>query len=137
MYYLYIFGDNVEDKLGKVGFISLFISAAMLGAFFHAVAHPHSHVPLVGASGAISGILSAYMILYPTAGIYTAVWWWIYRVPAYYYIGLWIAMQYLYALSGVETGVAWWAHIGGFVAGVPFGILGKMLGGRDGEFWDI
>ncbi|NPA80922.1 MAG: rhomboid family intramembrane serine protease [Thermotogae bacterium] len=137
MYYLYIFGDNVEDRLGKIGFVSLFITSAILGAFFHALAHPHSTAPLVGASGAISGILAAYMIMYPNAGIYTAVWWWIYRVPAYYYIGLWIAIQYAYALSGVESGVAWWAHVGGFVGGIPFGIIGRLLKDDGGDYWDM
>ncbi len=137
MYYLYIFGDNVEDRLGKVGFLSLYASAAILGALFHALFHPHSHLPLVGASGAISGVLAAYMIMFPFARIYTLVLWWIYALPAYYYIGIWILFQYVYAIMGVETGVAWWAHIGGFLAGIPFGIIGRLMKGEDGDGGEI
>ncbi len=126
MYYLYIFGDNVEDDLGWLGFFLLYMCAGVLGALFHAVFYPYSHIPLVGASGAISGVLSAYMIMFPNAGIYTYVFWYLVKVPAYFFIGFWILINYLYALSGIETGIAWWAHIGGFVAGVPFGIYGRI-----------
>ncbi len=126
MYYLYIFGDNVEDELGWLGFFLLYMCAGVLGAIFHAIFYPYSHIPLVGASGAISGVLSAYMIMFPNAGIYTYVFWYLIKVPAYFFIGFWILTNYLYALSGIETGVAWWAHIGGFVAGVPFGIFGRI-----------
>jgi membrane associated rhomboid family serine protease len=126
MYYLYIFGDNVEDELGRFGFLLLYITAGVMGALFHAIFYPYSHIPLVGASGAISGILSAYMIMFPNAGIYTYIFWYLVKVPAYFFIGFWILMNYIYAISGIETGIAWWAHIGGFVAGVPFGIFGRI-----------
>lgn len=126
LYYLYVFGDNVEDRLGKFGYLTLFISAGILGALLHAIFYPHSHIPLVGASGAISGVLSAYMIMFPKAGIYTVIFWNVIKVPAIVFIGFWAVMNYIYAISGVEIGVAWWAHIGGFLAGIPFGLIGRL-----------
>ncbi|MEO0139707.1 MAG: rhomboid family intramembrane serine protease [candidate division WOR-3 bacterium] len=133
MYYLYIFGDNVEDKLGRFGFALLFILSGIGGALLHGIFYPYSHIPLVGASGAISGVLSAYMIMFPTAGIYTYVFWYLVKVPAIIFIGFWVVMNYIYALSGVEVGVAWWAHIGGFLVGIPFGVIGRLKMFLQGE----
>ena len=126
MYFLYVFGDNVEDKLGRVGYLVLYLSAGVAGAITHAFFYPYSHVPLIGGSGAISGVLGAYMVMFPSAGIYTVIFWSIFRVPAILFIGLWAVMNYIYALLGVESGVAWWAHIGGFLTGIPFGIIGRI-----------
>jgi membrane associated rhomboid family serine protease len=126
MLYLWIFGDNVEDNVGHFGFLILYILSGLAGAFAHILFNPDSTIPTVGASGAISGVLGAYVVLYPAGRIRTLMFIppfiTFVRVPALLLIGFWFFMQLMGGLASLETpqasGVAFWAHVGGFVAGV-------------------
>ena len=131
MVFLWIFGNNVEDALGHLRFLVFYLLCGVAGALAHVVTSPASTVPMVGASGAISGVLGAYFLLYPHARIVTLVFLGFLAqtvsIPAFYFLGFWFLMQ---LLSGAATagraggGVAFLAHVGGFVAGlgllVPF-----------------
>ncbi|HQU28544.1 MAG: rhomboid family intramembrane serine protease [Nitrospirales bacterium] len=125
MLYLWIFGNNIEDVMGHAKFIVFYLLCGVLAALSHAVIDPHSNVPMVGASGAISGILGAYLLLYPHArvlvliplGFFTRLMY----VPAGVVLGLWILMQVLsggMSIGHEGGGVAFFAHIGGFGAGM-------------------
>lgn len=125
MLYLWIFGNNIEDAMGHVRFAIFYITCGILAALAHAVTAPFSTVPMVGASGAISGILGAYLLLYPRAqvlvliplGIFTRIMY----VPAALVLGLWFVMQVLsggMSLGREGGGVAFFAHVGGFLAGM-------------------
>ncbi|MBI1910392.1 MAG: rhomboid family intramembrane serine protease [Deltaproteobacteria bacterium] len=120
MLFLWIFGDNVEDRFGHVRFLIFYLLAGIAGSLVHIMVEPSSTIPMVGASGAIAGVLGAYFILYPRAQIKTLVFLLFFvtiaYVPAVLFLGLWFLFQIL--SSGYATGVAWYAHIGGFVAGV-------------------
>ena len=125
MLYLWIFGNNVEDALGHVRFVIFYLICGAAAALAQALADPTSTIPMVGASGAIGGVLGAYVLLYPKArvlvlipfGIFTQL----LRIPALFVLGFWFAVQFLQGTMtfGAEGGgVAFWAHIGGFVAGM-------------------
>jgi membrane associated rhomboid family serine protease len=126
MWYLWIFGDNVEDALGRKKFILFYLTAGLAASFVHILSDPTSHVLTIGASGAISGVLGAYVVLYPWADVQTlVVFIFLIRlvaIPALLMIGFWFVLQLLSAsvtwLSGASSGVAYWAHIGGFIAGI-------------------
>jgi membrane associated rhomboid family serine protease len=122
MWFLWIFGDNVEDRLGHWRFLVFYLLCGVLAALAHLILHPTAKIPLVGASGAISGVLGAYLVSFPTAMIYTLVFIFFMEIPAFLFLVLWFAFQFLSGaseLSGAEgAGVAYWAHIGGFVAGI-------------------
>lgn len=125
MWFLWIFGDNVEGALGKVKFVVFYLICGVAAALTQGFIDPDSAIPLVGASGAISGVLGAYLLLYPYAMVRTALVFIVFvrilYVPAALVLGLWFVFQ---LLSGAATGaqegggVAFWAHVGGFVAGV-------------------
>jgi membrane associated rhomboid family serine protease len=123
MLYLWVFGDNVEDAMGHGAFLVFYLVTGVLAGLAHVVTHASSTAPLVGASGAIAGVLGAYLILYPGARILSLVFIvFLVRVvelPAALVLGLWFVLQLFQGLAatGVET-VAWWAHVGGFAAGV-------------------
>jgi membrane associated rhomboid family serine protease len=135
MLFLWIFGNNVEDALGRGRFLFFYLIcgiAAALSQIFVAAATGSVMVPLVGASGAIAGVLAAYLVLYPRARVLTLVPIFIFirliYVPAYFFIGFWFVVQLLSAIyGGSETGVAFFAHIGGFLCGL---ILAKLMGAR-------
>jgi len=120
--YLWIFGNNVEDAMGSVRFILFYLLCGMAAAFTHALISPDSIVPMVGASGAISGVLGAYLLLFPWSRVF--VWFgfvFLFWVPAALVLGLWFALQALSFLgdpSGDAAGVAWAAHFGGFLTGM-------------------
>jgi membrane associated rhomboid family serine protease len=126
MWYLWIFGDNIEDMLGRGKFILFYLGAGLAASFAQAISDPSSTIPTIGASGAISGVLGAYMVLYPWANVHTAVFFFylirLVTIPAILMIGFWFVLQVLSAsvtwMSGASSGVAYWAHIGGFIAGV-------------------
>lgn len=126
MLYLWIFGNNIEDKLGVVRFIIFYLLCGMVAAYTHAMTNPTSTVPMIGASGAVSGILGAYILLFPHARIHTLVFFIFFvqvvKLPAIIVIGFWIGIQFLNGLAGHGTatsgGVAWFAHIGGFIFGI-------------------
>jgi membrane associated rhomboid family serine protease len=121
MLFLWIFGNNIEDDLGRGRFLIFYLLTGVIASLGHIVAAPNSEIPMIGASGAISGILGAYVVLYPRAKIVTAVLiiiiLRIFRIPAIIFLGIWFAMQLLAAGNPAAGGVAWWAHIGGFVVG--------------------
>jgi membrane associated rhomboid family serine protease len=137
MLFLWVFGDNVEDRLGHVRYLLFYLLAGYAATFAHAWFNPLSAVPAIGASGAISGVLGAYLFLHPRAPIVTVVWLLFFirlvEIPAIVYLPIWFVLQLLPGLSSLGAvdeaaagGVAWWAHIGGFVAG-PLLLL--LLGG--------
>jgi len=120
MLFLWIFGNNIEDYLGHIRFILFYFFCGLVSAFAHILTAHNSPIPMVGASGSISGVLGAYFLLYPRAGVETLVFFFFFiriiRLPAGLFLGLWFLMQVLNAPMG--GGVAWYAHIGGFVAGL-------------------
>jgi membrane associated rhomboid family serine protease len=124
MWFLWVFGNNIEDSMGHVRFVVFYLLTGLLASGAHILASFSSGVPTVGASGAISGVMGAYIILYPRVRVLTLVLFFyfarIIALPAVALLGLWFAIQFLQgALTGsAAAGVAFWAHIGGFVAGV-------------------
>lgn len=125
MLYLWIFGNNIEDVMGHGRFIVFYVLCGVAAMFAHAVTAPESTVPMIGASGAISGVLGAYLLLFPRArvqvlillGVFTRI----VPVPALYVLGFWIVMQVIngaFSWGGLGGGVAWFAHIGGFAVGL-------------------
>jgi membrane associated rhomboid family serine protease len=124
MLYLWIFGKNVEDTLGHTRFSLFYLLSGVAAAATQVLAAPASEVPMIGASGAVSGILGAYLILFPQARVLTLVifgfFWRLLSIPAVVVLGFWIVLQILNGLGsfGEAGGVAWFAHIGGFFAGM-------------------
>jgi len=120
MLYLWIFGNNVEDAFGHIRFLLFYFLCGVAAALVMAYIEPTSQVPMVGASGAISGVLASYMLLYPRARV--RVWLIVYPVwiRAVWVVGVWFVLQLLNAAAtpASEPGTAWWAHVGGFVAGL-------------------
>ena len=125
MLYLWIFGNNVEDAMGASRFVGFYLLSGLAAAFSQVAVAPNSAIPMVGASGAVSGVLGAYLLLYPHARVLTFIavfWYWrLIEIPALIVLGFWILVQ---VANGLVTfnfqggGVAWFAHIGGFAAGV-------------------
>jgi membrane associated rhomboid family serine protease len=124
MWFLWIFGNNVEDSMGHLRFVAFYLLTGLAAALGQVITSPDSLVPMVGASGAISGVMGAYLVLYPRVRVYAFIPIFIFftsiALPAWAMLGYWFVLQLLSGLfSGGEVGgVAFWAHIGGFVAGV-------------------
>ena len=123
MWFLYIFGDNIEQKLGPFRFVGFYLACGLLAAFFHFLLNHSSVVPTIGASGAIAGVMGAYFLLHPGNKILTLIPILIFplfvRIPAFVFLGVWFLIQFINATgSGAGAGVAWWAHIGGFLSGM-------------------
>jgi membrane associated rhomboid family serine protease len=122
MLFLWIFGDNVEAYFGHLGYLLFYFVCGIGAGLVHVAFNFHSHLPAIGASGAISGVMGAYIVLEPRNRILTLIFIFLVRVPAVIVLGLWFAMQFLSGLSElgaqVNGGVAVWAHIGGFLIGV-------------------
>jgi membrane associated rhomboid family serine protease len=124
MLFLYIFGDNLEDMMGRLGFLLFYLASGIAAAAGQVLADPSSLVPMVGASGAIAGVMGGYLLMFPRARIDVAVilviFVKIFTIPAWLMLGLWFALQLVSGLSMdlVGGGVAYWAHAGGFIAGV-------------------
>lgn len=145
MLYLYIFGDNIEDTFGHVGYLAFYLVSGVAAALSHImsiilaptlssiIGIPFSSdlmTGVVGASGAISGVLGAYLVLYPKSRILTLVffgWPIIIPIPAVIFLGFWFLLQWLYGFFDISGGVAYWAHIGGFITGM---ILALIFGRR-------
>lgn len=127
LWFLHIFGDNVEDRLGPLRFLVLYLSAGLLAALTQVAMSPGEAAPLVGASGAISGVLAAYVLYFPTARILTLFFIILVPIPAFLFIGVWFLLQVGngtgYLGGDLGQSIAWWAHIGGFVAGLVLGLL--------------
>ena len=119
MLYLWIFGNNIEDSLGHLRFILFYFICGLIATFTHIITGPNSTTPIVGASGAIAGVLGAYLLLYPRAKVDTLfiliIFIKIIRIPAFILLTLWFVLQVLNSTEGGS--VAWYAHIGGFIAG--------------------
>lgn len=128
MLYLWIFGDNVEDRLGRLRYLLFYLICGWTASYAHIWSDPASTVPSIGASGAIAGVLGAYMVLYPHARVVTllplGLFTQLVKIPAVFFLGFWFLQQFLSgalsltAQTAQTGGVAWWAHIGGFAAGL-------------------
>jgi rhomboid family protein len=138
MLYLWIFGNNVEDAMGRVRFIIFYLLCGTAAALGHALLNPRSTVPMIGASGAVSGVLGAYLLLYPHARVLTLFILGFFvrmiEVPALIVLGFWFVLQFLSALAASPQGggIAWYAHLGGFAAGMALIGLFKR---RSVPFW--
>lgn len=122
MLYLWIFGDNVEEAMGRLRFLLFYLVSGIAAAFAQVMVNPNSTIPMIGASGAISGVLGAYLLLYPYGRVLTLMVFFYFirmaELPAIVLLGLWFFLQLANASLGqLEGGVAWFAHIGGFLAG--------------------
>ena len=116
MWFLWIFGNNIEEAFGRVGYLLLYLGTGLVATAAFVVLNQDSTVPLVGASGAIAGVMGSYLVLFPTHRVMTIVFFVITAVPAIAFLGLWFLGQF--ALVGAESGIAWEAHVFGFLAGV-------------------
>jgi membrane associated rhomboid family serine protease len=138
MLYLWIFGDNVEDHLGHLGFLIFYLGAGAAAAGLQILFNPFSGLPMLGASGAIAGVMGAYFVLYPQSRVLTAIFLVFFfdlvEIPALFFLGIWFLMQLVNGLGSLGVpnaaggGTAFWAHIGGFVVGV---LVGAVLRQRD------
>jgi membrane associated rhomboid family serine protease len=127
MFYLWLFGDNVEESLGTLRFVTLYLATGIIAAISYAFCFPSSDIPMIGASGAISGVLGSYLVLHPNATIRTMVFFTILDIPAWFILTAWFALQVICSYIPLLSRVAWEAHIAGFIAGVLFTYLLKYL----------
>jgi membrane associated rhomboid family serine protease len=122
MLFLWIFGDNVEDYFGHIGYLLFYIACGIGSGLIHVLFNFHSPLPAIGASGAISGVMGAYALLYPRHQILTFFFIFLIPVPAFLILGYWFVLQFLSGVGSVGArmsgGVAWWAHVGGFLLGM-------------------
>src|SRR6187401_911966 len=137
MLYLWIFGDNVEDRLGHIPFLIFYLGAGAVAALLQTLFNPFSSVPMLGASGAIAGVMGAYFVLYPQSRVLTLIFLFIFvdivEIPAIFFLGIWFLMQLLdgvgsLGIGSAAGGVAFWAHVGGFVVGAAFGLVLRVRG---------
>ncbi|MDP0928466.1 rhomboid family intramembrane serine protease [Paracoccus onubensis] len=141
MLFLWIFGDNLEDQMGRLGFLCFYLACGLGAAFAQISADPSSSVPMVGASGAIAGVMGGYLLLFPRARIdillIIVVFFKVFTVSAWTMLILWFAIQLFggFSMIGAEGGVAYWAHAGGFVAGLVLTIPVFLRRGG-AEFWN-
>lgn len=140
MLYLWVFGDNVEDRFGRFRYLVFYVGAGVTAGIAHVIANPNSPVPTIGASGAVAGVLGAYFVNFPRArvlalipiGIFVPI----VQVPAVFFLLLWFGLQLINGVAslGVTTqitqGVAWWEHVGGFSAGVIAALIFRLVGTR-------
>ena len=125
LWILYIFGDNVEDRIGHIQYLVFYIITGIAGSLLQVVTQPFSNTPMIGASGAISGVLGAYIFFFPRARILTFVpifiLPWLVEIPAVIFLGIWFLSQFVNVINEASTivnsGIAYWAHLGGFGAG--------------------
>lgn len=140
MLFLYIFGDNVEDEMGHLGYLLFYLACGLLSAAAHVISAPYSPVPTVGASGAIAGVMGGYLLMFPKAKvdilIIFIVFFRILPIPAWIMLGLWLGMQFIGGVGAdpTEGGVAYWAHAGGFIVGIVLAIPVWLRRGGPG-FW--
>jgi len=130
MWILFIFGDNVEDRMGRWRYLLFYLIGGLVAGLAQVLIDPTSSIPAVGASGAIAGILGAYLIMFPAARVLTLIpiffFPWFVEIPAIFYLGFWFLSQLFSGISSLNLanqaigGVAWWAHIGGFIFGILF-----------------
>lgn len=123
MLYLWIFGDNIEDAMGHIRFILFYLACGIAGALAHSLSDPASVTPMVGASGAIAGVLGAYLILYSRHRVVTLLGYWLVPLPAWIFLGIWFLTQFFVG----DAGVAWEAHVFGFLAGLAVTVVGLPM----------
>lgn len=116
MLYLWVFGDNIENVFGHAGFLLFYLAGGIVAGLMHVAFSAGSMVPIIGASGAIAAVMGAYLALFPNARIVTFIFYMPIPISAFWYLIIWLGMQFLGILGGSE-GIAWWAHIGGFLFG--------------------
>jgi membrane associated rhomboid family serine protease len=148
MLYLWIFGDNVEDRMGHGRFLTFYILCGIAAALAQTAMNPDSIIPMVGASGAIAGVMGAYLVLYPRSRIVTLVPIFLFiqliEIPAVFFLGIWFLLQFVSGIGSVASaaggepvgGVAFWAHIAGFVAGVSGVMVFRRPERQRVEWWD-
>jgi len=135
MLFLWVFGDNIEDRFGHLRYLLFYLAAGMAAAWLHIATNTASQVPTVGASGAIAGVLGAYLFLFPYSRVRTVVIFFFItfiRIPAIFLLGFWLVLQFIGGIgslgpSAQAGGVAYWAHIGGFVLGIVTVLLYRLL----------
>jgi membrane associated rhomboid family serine protease len=147
MLYLWIFGDNVEDRMGHGRFLVFYLLCGIAAALAQTISQPDSVVPMVGASGAIAGVMGAYFVLYPKSRIVTLIplffFFQVIEVPAILFLGIWFLMQFISGLGSIVTvatgqaagGVAFWAHVAGFVAGISGVVVFRRPERQRVEWW--
>jgi membrane associated rhomboid family serine protease len=144
MLYLWIFGDNVEDRFGHLSFLAFYLFCGALAVFGQVWVTPYSLVPMIGASGAIAGVMGAYFVLYPQSRVLTAVFVLFFldliEIPAVFFLGIWFLMQLFNGVGSIDAaaptgGVAFWAHIAGFVTGVACGAFRRYRDAGRGVYW--
>jgi membrane associated rhomboid family serine protease len=143
MLYLWIFGDNVEDRLGHVPYLMFYLLCGAVAAMAQVFVNPASPIPMVGASGAIAGVMGAYFVLYPHSRVLAVVFIVLFidiiEIPAIFFLGIWFIMQLFSGVGSVvqaaEGGVAFMAHVGGFVAGVIGGFATRARDASRQEYW--
>jgi membrane associated rhomboid family serine protease len=135
MLYLWIFGDNVEDRLGHARYLMVYLFCGAIAALGQTATNPHSLVPMIGASGAVAGVMGAYFVLYPHSRVLTAVFIVFFldliEIPAIFFLGIWFLMQFFSGVGSLgaeaaDGGVAFWAHVAGFAAGAALGGLWRF-----------
>lgn len=136
VWFLWIFGDNIEDLYGRPKFLLIYIGSGIFASLAHVALNPSSTIPTIGASGAIAGILGAYIVKYPRAKVVTLLFIFLFiqivKIPSFIFLGIWIGLQFLSAsvatIAGTEVTIAYWAHIGGFLAGLLMALgLGERI----------
>ncbi len=145
MLYLWIFGDNVEDRLGRFGYLLFYVFCGWVATLAHAYTNATSAVPSIGASGAIAGVLGAYLVMFPKSRVLTLIplgyFMRVAELPALIVLGMWFVLQLfsgtlsLGGQSAQSGGVAWWAHIGGFAVGMALGRIFRNRGTRPRAAW--
>ncbi len=118
MLFLWVLGDNIEDAMGHKRFTLFYVLCGIAAALAHGLVDTQSETPMIGASGAISGVIGAYLLLHPKAPIHTLVFYFVIAIPAWILLSLWIGIQVSNVVLGGGGNVAWWAHIGGLIAGI-------------------
>jgi membrane associated rhomboid family serine protease len=145
MLYLWIFGDNVEDRLGHARYLMFYLFCGAIAALGQTVINPHSMVPMIGASGAVAGVMGAYFVLYPHSRVLTAVFILFFidliEIPAIFFLGIWFVMQVFSGVGSLgagiaDGGVAFWAHVAGFAAGAVLGGLWRVSEQSRRQRWE-
>ena len=142
MVFLWIFGDNVEDRLGHATYLFFYLGCGYVAAMAQVFADPESFAPMIGASGAIAGIMGAYFVIYPHSRVLTAVFIFLFldiiEVPAIFFLGLWFLLQLFHGAMNYgsqEGGVAFWAHAGGFLVGIGAGAWVRARDRANRAYW--
>jgi membrane associated rhomboid family serine protease len=145
MWFLWIFGDNVEDRLGHFRYLAFYLLCGMVAGTAQALVSPDSYVPTIGASGAIAGVMGAYFVLYPHSRVLTLIWLFVFidivEIPAVFFLGFWFLMQLFSGAgsiahtAGSQGGIAFWAHVAGFIFGVAAVFIFRRPERQRVEWW--